>query len=107
MEARMKRVGLFRVKRGLESDLRAIVPPHWILEMANGLSTAERTGKLTDDDSADGLRQLEMLTNSVIQVDTEASSLREAFTGSRAFRVTAYEAVYLDLARRFGLPIAT
>jgi predicted nucleic acid-binding protein len=32
---------------------------------------------------------------------------RDALASARAFQLTAYDAVYLELARREGLPLAT
>lgn len=96
-----------RVRRALEAGSRAIVPPLWALEMANGLSMAERRGKLTVEQVDGGLHQLEKLTMSAIKVESETTTVREALAGSRASRLTAYDAVYLEFARRRGLSLAT
>ena len=84
----------------------AIVPALWSLEMANGLLVAGRRGALTADEIDKGLQQLELLTRSVIEVEMQWISISEAFVTARLFRLSAYDAVYLELARRKGLPLA-
>ncbi len=42
-----------------------------------------------------------------IQVNSDVASLQELLATARAFHLTACDAVYLDLARREGLPLAT
>lgn len=90
------------------SGRRALVPSLWTLEMANGLVMAERRGKLTAAEVDYGLSRLEALIAAGIEVDTLAvPAIREAFAPARAHRLTAYDAVYLELARQEGLPLAT
>jgi hypothetical protein len=43
--------------------------------MANGLCLAERHGKLTDEQTEHGLRQLEIITVSGIQISAEGASM--------------------------------
>jgi len=76
------------------------VPALWNLEMANGLCLAERHGKLTDEQTEHGLRPLEIITVSGIQISAEGASIRQHIATARAFQLTAYDAAYLDLARR-------
>ena len=85
----------------------AIAPALWSLEMANGLQMADRRGTLTSDEVGRGLQQLELLTRSVIELEMQWISIREAFVAARSFRLSAYDAMYLDLARRKGLPLAS
>ena len=68
---------------------------------------AERRGKSTAQEVDHGLRQLEILTVSRIQIQTGTTSIREAFVAARSFQLTAYDAVYLELAQREGLLLAT
>ena len=95
------------VKDALEQGQRATVPGLWSLEMANGLYTANRVGKLTPGDVDRGAQQLELLARSVIEIELQSFSLREAFMAAKAFGLTAYDAVYLETARRKALPLAT
>jgi predicted nucleic acid-binding protein len=76
--------------------------------MANGLLMAERRGKLTATEVDYGLNRLEAVMAAGIEVDTlGVPTIREAFSQARAHNLTAYDAVYLELARREGLPLAT
>lgn len=84
----------------------AVVPSLWKLEVVNVLSIAERKGRITPEK---GDRFLELLERLQIEVDAEAEP--RAFEHLRALcrneGVTSYDAAYLDVARRRGLPIAT
>jgi predicted nucleic acid-binding protein len=96
-----------RVRRGLESGSRAVVPPLWHLEVANGFAVAERRGDLTASFADRCLDDIEGLMASVIDESAEAISLRQAHSVARQFRLTAYDAAYLDTARRERLALAT
>lgn len=84
----------------------AVVPSLWRLEVANGLIAAVRRGRL-----AAGRRDalLEALLGMDIGIDTETD--RHAWSGTvrlaEAHGLTAYDAVYLELAQRRRLPLAT
>jgi predicted nucleic acid-binding protein len=95
------------VKEALEQGGSAIAPALWSLEMANGLHMADRRGNLTAEEVDWGLQQLELLTRSVVEIEIQWFSIREAFVAAKSFRLTAYAAVYLELARRKGMPLAT
>lgn len=98
-----------RVAEIMEAGNKAKVPGLWVLEMANGLLMAARRKRLTFADAEHGLRQLEVVVaGGGIEVDAVAvPTIREAFTGGEAYGLTAYDAVYLELARREGLALAT
>jgi predicted nucleic acid-binding protein len=96
-----------QIKQFIEGGMKAVVPALWTLEMANGFCMAERRGKLTAEQIDHGLRQLEIITVSGIRIGAEVASIREQLATARAFQLTAYDAVYLELARREGLPLAT
>jgi predicted nucleic acid-binding protein len=84
----------------------ALVPSLWPLEVANGLRTAERRGRL---DLADLARIRELLISLPIQVeaiDLDAA-LGEVSDLARNLDLTAYDAAYLALAARRGLVLAT
>jgi predicted nucleic acid-binding protein len=84
----------------------AAVPAIWPLEIANALIVAERRRRITRADSAEFIGTLESL---VISIDAEAPSL--GFTRildlAREERLTAYDAAYLELAMRLGVPLAS
>ena len=84
----------------------AIAPAVWPLEVANGLRTAERRGRL---DLADMPRIRELLLSLPVQVEPVAltEALGEITGAARRLDLTAYDAAYLELASRRGLPLAT
>lgn len=83
-----------------------VVPDLWTLEVSNALVVAERKGWLTAEQSSLFLRELGSLP-----LEIEAVSGARAFGRilglARAHRLTAYDACYLELADRMGLPLAT
>lgn len=87
--------------------ISALVPPLWQLEMANGFVVAERRGILKSRDVDLALQQLAQLRASAIEVSSELVSLGEAFALARRLRLSAYDAAYLETARRLHLPLAT
>ncbi len=90
----------------LQGD-RAIVPSLWILETANGLVMAERRGMLTSADIEIACRQLEAMLSQSIEVFTEWPGPREAIRSVRAHKLSVYDSLYLELARRERLSLAT
>lgn len=85
---------------------KAAVPGIWPLEIANVLLAAERRRRITPAESARFLALLEALP---IEVDahTAARASREILLLARAHGLSSYDAAYLDLAARSGLPLAT
>jgi predicted nucleic acid-binding protein len=88
----------------LEGD-KALVPTLWQLELANVLKTACTRGKL----SLDAARQiLDALGTLPIEIDAgPAPGQRQLFELAMRFKLSSYDAAYLELAMRHGLPIAT
>ncbi len=84
----------------------AIAPAIWPLEVANGLRTAERRGRL---DPADVPRIRELLLALAGQVEPVAltDALGDVTETARRLDLTAYDAAYLQLAARRGLQLAT
>lgn len=84
----------------------ALAPAIWPLEVANGLRTAERRGRL---DLADLAQLRELLTALPVEVEsvTLDTALGEVAELARQLDLTAYDASYLALAARRGLPLAT
>jgi predicted nucleic acid-binding protein len=91
----------------LRQSSRAVVPSLWILEMANGFATVARRGALAAPFIDRCLNDVEGLLLSAIDHNPSAISVRQAFSSANAFRLTAYDATYLDIARRDRLPLAT
>ena len=96
-----------RVRRLILDGARAVVPALWHLEMANGLAVAERRGMVTAADADQSLTDIERLLGQAIESDPALVSVRQALTIARTFQLSAYDAVYLDVARRERLPLAT
>ena len=94
-----------RVLDRLEED-QAVVPSLWALEIANALVVAERRGRLSPADVA---RAAELFLEVPISFHEVApqSVLGPVLDLARAHGITAYDAAYLELAMREGLPIAT
>ena len=89
----------------LESQ-SAVVPALWLLEVANVMGIAERRGRITSDESDEFIGELTKLN---IDVESELASrvFAHIFPLSRERQLTSYDAVYLDLAIRRQLPLAT
>jgi predicted nucleic acid-binding protein len=96
-----------RARQALLSGSRAVVPALWHLEIANGLAVAERRLIVSAPEVAFALQQLEELCAQSLDVEAEVVPMRQALSTSRSYRLTAYDAVYLDLARRTNMPLAT
>lgn len=84
----------------------AAVPTLWPLEVANILLVGERRGRITQADSATFIGLLEGLP---IRIDDETSehAMKTSLTLARAQNLSVYDASYLELAMRRGLPLAT
>ena len=88
------------------SEQDAVVPNLWHLEACNVVLGAEKRGEITVGESEKFINQLENLP---IHVDT--MSANQAFSRTinlaRTYKLSSYDACYLELAVREGLPIAT
>jgi predicted nucleic acid-binding protein len=96
-----------RVKSLLIDGASAIVPALWHLEMANGFAVAQRRGILSAADVDRSLLHVEQLLARVIETDPDLVSMRQALQTARKFRLSAYDAAYLETAQRDNLPLAT
>jgi predicted nucleic acid-binding protein len=85
---------------------RAIVPVTWGLEVANVIARAELKGLVTE---ARGGAFLELLAGVEIEADTATfhHALSATLQLARRYKLSAYDASYLELALRQGIPIAT
>lgn len=84
----------------------AHVPALWELEVGNILIGAERRRRITQARAAEFLGILGELD---IRVDPEmpGRAFRDVLPLAREQRLTTYDATYLELAMRLGLPLAT
>jgi len=87
-------------------DQGAVVPGLWHLEVANVLLQAEKRGRIT---TADVTMRLDLIAELPIMTDNEttARAWREIMALARAQRLTTYDAAYLELAIRQGMPLVT
>ena len=87
-------------------DKGAIVPSLWYAEVGNALLLAERQRVITAAESSSYLASLRYW-----QIDQDTASPAvcqpQVVQLGRLYRLTAYDATYLELALRRGLPLAT
>jgi predicted nucleic acid-binding protein len=85
---------------------RAVVPSLWHLEVANSLLVGERRKRSTEADTVNWLRFLGSLPIAVDE-ETVTRAWSTVLTLARSHNLSAYDASYLELASRRGLPLAT
>ncbi len=87
-------------------DRPAVVPQVWWLEVANALVCALRRGRITPAERSEFLNTL-----AAHPIHTDGQTSRQAFgeitSLADQFRLTTYDASYLELARRLDVPLAT
>lgn len=88
------------------AETEALVPHLWHLEVTNVLIGAEKRGDLKTGEVERFITQLEALP---IQIDplTSHQAFSRTLSLSRAYNLSSYDAAYLELAIREGLPLAT
>lgn len=84
----------------------AIVPALWRLEVANGLQTSIRRGRMTAekrDALLVALGELDIVTDPETNRYAWSTTIRLA----ERYKLTPYDASYLELAQRLSLPLAS
>ena len=84
-------------------DEEALVPALWWFEVRNVLIVNERRGRLSERDTVRALQDLSQLDVTIDRSPDEGAVMSLA----RRHRLTVYDAAYLELARREGMPLAT
>ena len=84
----------------------ASVPAIWHLEIANVLVMSERRRRITPANSTEFIALLETLVI-VVDEETPSRAFGRVLDLAREERLTAYDAAYLELAMRLGLPLAS
>ncbi len=88
------------------SDTGAVVPGLWRLEVASGLQAALRRKRITAPYRDRCLSELGQLSIT-IDADTDRHAWTTTLGLAEHFDLTIYDATYLELAQRRGLPLAT
>src|SRR3954447_4177928 len=93
------------VRDGMDQS-QAVVPSLWPLEVANTIVMGERRKRSTPAQAAVWLGLLSVLPI-VVDGETTARAWGNTLGLARAHNLSAYDAAYLELAMRRGVPIAT
>ena len=103
---RDEQTGAVREVLGTISRSGAVVPSLWRIEVANALQTAIRRGRIDV-----GYRDASIADLAIMDIVVDAESDRQVWSTTLnladRFRLTLYDAVYLELAHRLALPLAS
>ena len=92
---------------GFIQEDRAIAPIIWPLEMANAMATAVRRGRFPESRVLLMMDALRRLPIDIDQGMPPVSLAQVALPLAVSHRISAYDASYLELAIRHGLPLST
>jgi predicted nucleic acid-binding protein len=90
----------------IESGEEVLVPAHWPLEVVNTLLMGRRRGRITSQQLNEFIGDLAALP---IRLEPPPNPVQwpAIVTLAEQYRLSAYDAAYLELAQRVGLPLAT
>lgn len=90
----------------VEGGEEAVAPAHWPLELTNSLLTAVRRGRITAAQAEEFAEDLAALP---IRIEPASGPAQwpAVLRLAGQLRLTAYDAAYIELARRAVLPLAT
>lgn len=88
------------------ADAGAVVPALWRLEVANSLTVAVRRNRIDTEFRRAALADLALLDIATDQ-HTDSQAWAETLQLADRYRLTLYDAAYLELAQRRKLPLAT
>ena len=80
------------------------VPALWLLEIGNLLLSAQRRRRIDDSKRTELVAAASALR---LRVDREPVSMKTIDTWAARYKLSAYDAAYLELAVRRALPLAT
>jgi predicted nucleic acid-binding protein len=81
-------------------------PSVWPFEVVNVLAIAERKKCISEADSVRFISLLSQLPI-IVQYESPEKGMKDLLGLARAHNLSSYDASYLDLAMRMGLPMAT
>ena len=89
-----------------QDDAQALVPGVWPLEVANVIVKAQAKSLVSE---ARATAFIGLLDDMGISVDTRTAerALKDTLQLARRYQLSSYDASYLELALRKGLPLAT
>jgi predicted nucleic acid-binding protein len=90
----------------LANGAEAMVPPIWPFEVANALLVGERRKRVTVAQVTSVLRRIADLPISVDVVRVDRA-FEQVLSFARQQQLTEYDAAYLELALREGIPLCT
>ena len=95
-----------RVFDALENVAEIYVPSLWWIETANGLLMAERRKRISQNETFEALQTIQKLS---VQTDMDGASqaVLETVALARQYRLTVYDAAYLELTLRMKATLAT
>lgn len=88
------------------SKATGLVPAIWPLEVINVLLVAERRKRLSEADSVRFITLLSQLPI-VVEYERPEQTMTDLLSLARVNNLSSYDATYMDLAMRKGVPMAT
>ncbi len=82
----------------------AWVPPIWKLEVANAFLMAENKKRISSAEIAQAMAEIKLLP---IEVEREEPDSATLINLARKYKLSVYDATYLDIAIRLGFPLAS
>jgi len=95
-----------RLRDDIESGTPFVVPGLWFLEVANTLVLLTRRGRIHDRECAIARHHLSHL-GAVVDEEGSRLALGKISELAEKYTLSVYDAVYLELALRKGLPLAS
>lgn len=88
------------------ADDEAVVPTIWARELTNALLVGVRRGRLSEEEASSAhLRLLSLPV--VVEPMTRKETFEDTTRIARRHGLSAYDAAYVELARRRRIPLAT
>jgi predicted nucleic acid-binding protein len=81
-----------------------VVPTFWVIEVSNVLVTAVRKKRISPETQSLLIKSIQKLN---IKIDEHEYAIERIVSLAADYQLTAYDAIYLDLALRTGFPLAT